>query len=46
MRYARPEILLSVSALRSIGSGTKGLILVESANPDSRPTNGAYEADE
>lgn len=45
MEYKKPQLMLSVAAVQPI-RGTKGLLSVETAIPDARPSTAAYEADE
>jgi hypothetical protein len=49
MRYTKPEVTRSGSALTVIQSKQKGMYAVADSTgstSDTRPTNGAYEADE
>jgi len=47
MDYTKPQIVLCEPLVNVVQSGVKGIFpVVESASPDSRATNGAYEADE
>lgn len=48
MKYEKPEVFLSASALKSIAAqqSMKSVFVMETAGPDQHPSTGAYEADE
>ena len=48
MKYTKPEILVASSAVHTIqaGSGKPLSSMADLDTDDSRPTTGAYEADE
>jgi hypothetical protein len=49
MSYTKPEVILSGPALNAIQSQHKGMYTQldsTGSTTDTRPTNGAYEADE
>lgn len=48
MSYTKPEAVLSGSALNEVQSQVKGMysLVDTTGTSDTRPTNGAYEADE
>lgn len=46
MKYQKPEVVLSVDAIRTIESNMKPIGDVDNPNDDPQKTSSAYQADE